>query len=623
MLGDLSTTYINLKADHEALPRMYWTRVLSISALGIILLSLPSNYNAYSAPTMVDVLIGFNSEIDESLVSAEGGNVEQSFHFVNVTEAKVPASAIDDLANNPDIAFVEMDAQVSIAGHSASTDEYISSWSVDHIQADLVHGRNNKGSQIKVCILDTGMDRNHPDLSGRFAAGKDFVNGDNNPMDDHGHGTIVAGILAAILDEEGVVGVAPEASLYIGKVLNSGGGGLFSDVIAGIEWCVDNHVQIISMSFASSIDSPSVKSAVNAAYNSGALLVGAAGNSGNCAATGDTIRYPAKYSSVIAVGATFEDDTRTCISATGSTLELMAPGFQIMSTYPNNQYTMLNSGTSFATPHVAGAAALVWNSDETLWRSLGYTNGDGIWTNVEIRTVLDSTALDLYVDGRDKKSGFGLVSVDIAALHLVPSFPLFNGCTDRLKPDDPIAMNTVTGKKGTTPVAKTIHVEKESFNCLLLGDGSPVIVDVALFAEIFDNMATKSIMKKQAESVRCMKNIDGTVIGCSKSTPSQDSLAVSNCSKEFLSHPEEMNTVVSPTSKNIVKTIDAQKEVYQCDNDKKVEIVIFTQIWEDLNKLNGNPVVKKDVMSMRCTTAKTFALVESCVFSSVTLVVPP
>ncbi|MCP8305048.1 MAG: S8 family serine peptidase, partial [archaeon] len=235
-------------------------------------------------------------------------------------------------------------------------------------------------------------------------------------MDDHGHGTHCAGIVAALDNEIGVIGVAPEADLYGVKVLDYRGSGSLSDVIAGIQWCIDNGIQIISMSLGTSSHYQPLYDACEDAYMAGILIVAAAGNSylKFWGMEFDTVTYPAKYYSVIAVGATDNKDVKASFSSTGPALELAAPGVNILSTYLGDSYTTM-SGTSMACPHVTGTAALVLVSDETAWASMGYTDGDGSWTNIEVRTVLTQTADDLGTAGKDNWYGHGLVDADEAA----------------------------------------------------------------------------------------------------------------------------------------------------------------------------------------------------------------
>jgi subtilisin family serine protease len=357
-----------------------------------------------AAPSKVDVLIGFNGKPDDSVVRAFGGDVNHNFApFINVIAASVPERALQGLAHNPNIAYVEPDAEAHIMDH-LSTDnilEYNNSWGVDHIRADSVHPYNT-GDGIKVCVIDTGINSAHPDLDGNYLTGIDYVNDDDNPTDDNGHGTHVSGTIAAELDGAGVVGVAPKADLIVVKALNSAGSGSWSDIIAGIKWCANNGAKVISMSLGGSSGLTALKDAVDTAYANNILVIAAAGNSGNKAGKNDSVIYPARYDSVIAVAATDSYNKRASWSSTGPKVEISAPGVSVKSTGLGDGYTTsTKSGTSMATPHVSGVAALIWKSNPNL------SSGD-------VRNILDNTAQQIGVADRDNLYGYGLVRADLA-----------------------------------------------------------------------------------------------------------------------------------------------------------------------------------------------------------------
>jgi len=296
---------------------------------------------------LVKVLIGFKQKpgpAEQALVKGVGGKIKYTYHLIPAIAASVPEVAIDALRENPNITHVELDSKVYTL--DAELDD---SWGVKRIGAGIVHAYN-KGTGVKLVIMDTGIDYTHEDLDANYAGGYDFVNGDDEPMDDHGHGTHVAGTVAAEDNDIGVVGVAPEAALYALKVLDETGGGYWSDVIAAIQWSVDNGMQVINMSFGGTGTSD-VEVACQEAYDAGILLVAAAGNSGNPPGKGDNIGDPAGYTSVIAVAATDQNDKRASWSSTGPDLELSAPGVDINSTLLGGGYGE-KSGTSMASPHV-------------------------------------------------------------------------------------------------------------------------------------------------------------------------------------------------------------------------------------------------------------------------------
>ncbi len=368
----------------------------------------------------VDVLVSFDrapGPAEEKLVRAFGGTVSYAYGIVPAIAAKIPEAAIKGLLNNPRVTAVELDEPV----YAVDT-ELDNSWGVKRIGAGAVHDNGNKGLGVKIGIIDSGINYNHPDLDGVYISGYDFVQNDNDPMDVYGHGTHVAGTACAEDDNFGVVGVAPNCALYSLRVLNDDGVGQWSRVIAAMDWAVTNKLQVVNLSLGSSKNpGTAVKTAFDNAEKAGIVIVAAAGNSGNIAGKGNNIIYPAKYASVIAVGATDSADKRASFSSTGSELEIMAPGVSVLSTwndstsYSNPQpicidsacYYKYGSGTSMASPHVAGVAALV------ITKGVIDANGNGR-TNDEVRQKMNSTAQDLGVVGRDTQYGYGLVNAVVA-----------------------------------------------------------------------------------------------------------------------------------------------------------------------------------------------------------------
>ncbi|MCL6450747.1 MAG: S8 family serine peptidase [Acetobacteraceae bacterium] len=294
------------------------------AALLLVLALVAGAALAAGAPQQ-QVLVGFQTRPDPGLISSLGGRVDHVYGLVPAVAARLPSSALEALRALPQVAYVEPDGLVWAAGE-------VLPWGIDRVDAELVHARGNRGDNVKLCIIDTGIDMAHSDLA--VLGGYDFVNEDSNPNDDNGHGTHVAGTCAALDNGIGVVGV----------------------------------------------------------HN--ILLAAASGGSGGGPAQ-DTVGYPARYDSVIAVGAIDQNLQRYSPSSTGPSLELCAPGVSIYSTWLNNAYKTL-SGTSMACPHVSGAAALVWSAHPT------YTNG-------QVRRNLDSTAIDLGPAGRDWEYGYGMV----------------------------------------------------------------------------------------------------------------------------------------------------------------------------------------------------------------------
>ena len=336
---------------------------------------------------------------DVSSIWRQGGRVGHVFHLIPAMAADVPATAIYGLRRNPRVVAVEPDTEVHAIAQQLP-------WGVDRIDAELVHGYN-QGAGIKVAVIDTGIDLDHPDLA--VQGDVTFVPGTTTGDDDHGHGSHVAGTIVALDNGIGVVGVAPLASVYAVKVLSASGSGTWSGVIKGIEWAVDNDMDIANMSLGASSAPSAVETAVNNAYSAGLLLVAAAGNSGNSFGIGNNVGFPARYDAVIAVTATDQGDQRASFSSTGPAAELAAPGVGIPSTFKDGGYATL-SGTSMASPHAAGVAALVWANG-----TLADLNGDGATNNKDVRLLLQQTADDLGAAGKDSLYGYGLVDADEAA----------------------------------------------------------------------------------------------------------------------------------------------------------------------------------------------------------------
>ncbi len=223
---------------------------------------------------------------------------------------------------------------------------------------------------VKVAILDTGIDQNHEDLSTQIVLNKDFTGSSTGYDDFYGHGTHVAGIVAAVTNNSiGAAGGCPHCQLINGKVLDDTGSGAYSWIANGIIWAADNGAKVINLSLGGSSKSRTLENAINYAWNKGAVVVAAAGNSGNPSKT-----YPAAYSRVIAVAATNNKDQKSSFSNYGSLwVDVAAPGENIFSTFPNHPFVIQTkygrsqdydfaSGTSMAAPMTSGVVALVWST---------------------------------------------------------------------------------------------------------------------------------------------------------------------------------------------------------------------------------------------------------------------
>ncbi len=333
---------------------------------------------------------------------------------INLFEAPIVTLRLSDseikaLEGNPDVVSVEDDGvayalpvESFVYEGQPSVQAETVPIGVSQIKAPPAWGCS-RGRGIKVAVLDTGIDSGHPDLAANVKGTVSFVPGES-PMDGNSHGTHCAGTIGAVINGAGVVGVAPEAWLYGVKVLANSGAGQYSWIIAGINWAIQNKMQIVSMSLGGGGAPAALEAVCNAAFNAGVLLVAAAGNAGP---NMGTVGFPGKYKNVVAVSAIDANNVIATFSSRGPEVEICAPGVQVLSTIPGGGYGN-KSGTSMACPHVAGAAAVVWGAHRFA-------------TNVQIWNLLAATADNFGPPGWDPLYGYGRVDVDQAALAMTPA----------------------------------------------------------------------------------------------------------------------------------------------------------------------------------------------------------
>jgi len=353
---------------------------------------------------------GYGPSVKASLQSS-GGKTQQALDVRNMVAAKLPADVLAKLQSDPNVEYIEIDP---IRYLMAETTPY----GINMVQANQVS--DAMVGNRKVCIVDTGYDLNHEDLISSGVTGDDGYGSNDTGNwynDGHGHGTHVAGTISALGgNNKGVVGVTDngQLKLHIVKVFNDSGSWAYgSDLIAAVDQCVAAGSNVISMSLGGSGSSNAEKNAFDNALANGVLSIAAAGNDGN-----SSMSYPASYDSVMSVGAVDSSKNIASFSQYNSQVEISAPGVDVNSTLPGNKYAAW-SGTSMATPHVAGVAAVVWSNHTECNAS-------------QIRNVLNVTSEDRGSAGRDNYYGHGIVQSKAAIDAIVE-----NGC-DVTPPPPPV-----------------------------------------------------------------------------------------------------------------------------------------------------------------------------------------
>lgn len=360
-----------------------------------------------------EVLVKFHNDVpgeaaENTLNALDSVQLDASSDIIvtDVPEGETVESFVESLEAQPSIEYAQPNYVYTL--ERTVNDPFIGNqWHLNKIGAFNAWDTTMGSSDIKVAVIDTGIDLVHQDFAGQIAAQTDVVDNDGSAQDDNGHGTHVAGIIAAKADNGiGVAGVAPGVKLIavdvFGFYLNDQTltlefGALTSEVIEGIQYARAQGADVINMSLGGSDYDQAFENTVNAAVSAGVVVVAAAGNNSSGGTT--DAHYPSDFESCISVIATDQSDLKAGFSNYGPKKDIAAPGVGIYSTYPNT-YQFMN-GTSMASPVVAGVVALMLSVNPSL-------------TVGEVKSILYSTAVDLGTTGPDDYYGNGRVNAQAA-----------------------------------------------------------------------------------------------------------------------------------------------------------------------------------------------------------------
>lgn len=375
---------------------------VAMVAGGLVLMPTPtaaSDHDDRAADIVSTAPKGSRLEVVITSRDADGTPVISTTLADTRTKAR---SLVARALGRSDTIGAEMNHRVSIAVYN---DTYRSQqWALTALKAETVH-QTTKGSGVTVAVVDTGVKSSHADLSGRVLSGVDYVAPGTSANDESGHGTHVAGIIAAVQNNSrGVAGMAPSSKILPVRVLDRNGSGTTANVAKGILYAASHGAKVINLSLATTAQSTAMQSAVANAISKNVLVVAAAGNSG-CGLLGGSPIYPAAYPGVVGVAAVTQSLSRASFSSCGSWVDVAAPGASIISTMiPNSvglgcpasaTYCTL-SGTSFASPYVAASAALAISKRG--------------WSQSTVASRLQSSATDLAPTGRDNNTGAGFIN---------------------------------------------------------------------------------------------------------------------------------------------------------------------------------------------------------------------
>lgn len=361
-------------------------------------MSITPAFAATSENDLEKVIISFEDSIDYQALEDMGAEIHSELDAISSVIATIPSATV-----------MKADTEVSVKnipeGPIFKAAAQQPSWGYQHIKAPSALKLGYTGKGVKIAVIDSGINSKHPDLS--VAGGASMIDNTSPFTDGAGHGTHVAGVIAALNNTIGVVGAAPDAEIYSVKVLASSGAGTLEDVLEGIQWAIDQDMDIINLSLTTDFNIPELEALLKKANELGIIVVAAAGNieivdtRGNYVQNTSDVLYPARYPSVIAVGSTDTNNRLSGFSYRGPSVEIVAPGQGIYSTFStiatsgHDDYKS-SEGTSVSTPFVSAVFAQ-------------YKEAYPHLTNAQLRASVKRAVIDLGVKGKDNLYGHGLV----------------------------------------------------------------------------------------------------------------------------------------------------------------------------------------------------------------------
>lgn len=371
--------------------------------------TIPTSFAAASKNDLDKVIISFEDGIDYRALEEMGAEVHSELDAISSVIATIPSTTVRKADTDISVKEISEEQIFKAAAQQPS-------WGYQHIKAPNALKAGYTGKGVKIAVIDSGINSEHPDLE--VAGGASMIIDSSPFTDGAGHGTHVAGVIGALNNTFGVVGAAPDAELYSVKVLASNGAGTLEDVLNGVQWAIDEKMDIINLSLTTGIHVPELQAMLKKANDLGIVVVAAAGNietvdsNLNFVQDGDDVLYPARYPTVIAVGSTDTNSRLSGFSYTGPSVELVAPGEGIYSTFSLNATAThddyeTSEGTSVSTPFVAAVFAQYMEAFPHL-------------TNTQLRETVKRAGLDLGTIGRDQSFGNGMVQSLQAKVALFP-----------------------------------------------------------------------------------------------------------------------------------------------------------------------------------------------------------